>query len=107
MNFKNKTMEYSPLKYLDYDVSQMLCEQVRLSQEYVAREYHINLYNKYKYSNPYKKDINELIKFKYVFPIWNERYLEQGLNIEEMRWRERILKPENRLFKFDLKIVNN
>ena len=94
MNFKNKTMEYSPLKYLDYDVSQMLCEQVRLSQEYVAREYHINLYNKYKYSNPYKKDINELIKFKYVSTIWNEKYLEQGLNIEEMRWREKILLSE-------------
>jgi len=84
-------MEYSPLKYLDYDVSEMLCDQVRLSQEGVAREYHIELYDKYKYSNPYKKDINELIKFKYVSTIQNEIYLEQGLNIEEMRWREKIL----------------
>jgi len=84
-------MEYSPLKYLDYDVSQMLCEQVRLSQEGISRNYHIKLYNKYKYSNPYKKDINELIKFKYVSTIQNEIYLEQGLNIEEMRWREKIL----------------
>ena len=87
-------MEFSPLKYLDYDVSQILCKQVRLSQEGVARDFHIELYDKYKYSNPYKKDINELIKFKYVFPIWNERYLEQGLNIEEMRWREKILLSE-------------
>ena len=84
-------MEFSPLKYLDYDVSQMLCEQVRLSQEGISRNYHIKLYNKYKYSNPYKKDINELIKFKYVSTIQNEIYLEQGLNIEEMRWREKIL----------------
>ena len=99
-------MEFSPLKYLDYDVSYILCEQVRLSQEGISRDYHIELYDKYKYSNPYKKDINELITFKYVFPIWNERYLEQGVNIEEMRWRECILKPENRLFKFD-KIMNN
>ena len=100
-------MEFSPLKYLDYDVSYILCEQVRLSQEGISRDFHIELYDKYKYSNPYKKDINELITFKYVSTIQNERYLEQGLNIEEMRWRECILKPENRLFKFDLKIVNN
>ena len=31
-------MEFSPLKYLDYDVSQMLCEQVIFSQENVARK---------------------------------------------------------------------
>ena len=44
-------MEFSPLKYLDYDVSQMLCEQVILSYENVARKYHIELYDKYKYKN--------------------------------------------------------
>lgn len=87
-------MESSPLKYLDYDVSQMLCEQVRLSQEGISRNYHIELYDKYKYKNQYKKDINELITFKYVSTIQNERYLEQGLNIEEMRWREKILLSE-------------
>lgn len=84
-------MEYSPLKYLDYDVSQMLCEQVRFSQEGISRGFHIKLYDKYKYSNPYKKDINELITFKYVSTIQNEKYLEQGLNIKEMIWREKIL----------------
>ena len=88
-------MEFSPLRFLDSDVSEMLCEQVRLSQEDVAREYHIELYDKYKYSNPYKKDINELITFKYVFPNWNEKFLEGGVNseyrIKEMIWREKIL----------------
>lgn len=84
-------MENSPLKYLDYDISKMLCKQVRLSQEKLSKDYHVELYNEYKYSNPYKKDINELIKFKYVSTIQNERYLEQGLNIEEMIWREKIL----------------
>ena len=84
-------MEFSPLKYLDYDVSQMLCKQVILSQEGIARDYHIELYDKYKYKNPYIKDINELITFKYVFPNWNERYLEQGVKPEEMIWREKIL----------------
>ena len=87
-------MEFSPLKYIDYDVSQMLCEKVRLSQEKLSKDYHIKLYNKYKYKNTYKKDINELITFKYVSTIQNERYLEQGVNIEEMRWREKILLSE-------------
>ena len=39
-------MEFSPLKYLDYDVSQMLGEQVRLLQEKLSKNYHIKLYNK-------------------------------------------------------------
>ena len=38
-------MESSPLKYLDYDVSQILCEQVRLSREEEARRFHDNLFH--------------------------------------------------------------
>ena len=38
-------MEKSPLKFLDNDVSNMLCEQVRLSQEKNAREFHDNLFH--------------------------------------------------------------
>ena len=38
-------MESSPLKYLDNDVSQMLCEQVRLSREEEARRFHDNLFH--------------------------------------------------------------
>ena len=41
-------MEFSPLKYLDSDVSEILCDKVRLSQEHLSREYHIELYNEYK-----------------------------------------------------------
>ena len=74
-------MEFSPLRYLDYDVSEMLCEQVRLSQEDVAREYHIELYD--KYSNPYKKDINEVFTFTYRFPPWQNLFLE-NINIREI-----------------------
>ena len=66
-------MEFSPLKYLDSDVSEMLCGQVRLSQEDVAREYHIELYNEYKYKNKYKKDINEVLTFTYRFPPWHKK----------------------------------
>ena len=38
-------MESSPLKFLDNDVSQMLCEQVRLSKEEEARRFHDDLYH--------------------------------------------------------------
>jgi hypothetical protein len=37
-------MEFSPLRFLDNDVSQMLCEQVRLSREEEARRFHDDLY---------------------------------------------------------------
>ncbi len=38
-------MESSPLKYLDNDVSQMLCKQVRLSREEEARRFHDDLFH--------------------------------------------------------------
>ena len=37
-------MESSPLRFLDNDVSLMLCEQVRLSKEGEARKFHDDLY---------------------------------------------------------------
>ena len=98
-------MENSPLKYLDYDVSWMLCKQVILSHEKLSRDYHIELYDKYKYKNPYKKDINELITFKYVFPNLNERFLEQGVNSKEMIWREKILFSEKKNIDYNIKVI--
>ena len=38
-------MEDSPLRFLDYDVSLMLADQVRISQEEEARRFHYNLYS--------------------------------------------------------------
>ena len=37
-------MEFSPLRFLDFDASQMLADQVRLSQEEEARTFHDNLF---------------------------------------------------------------
>ena len=37
-------MENSPIIFLDYDVSLMLAEQVKISQEEEARRFHYNLY---------------------------------------------------------------
>ena len=36
-------MEFSPLRFLDYDSSQMLTASVRLSQEEEARRFHCNI----------------------------------------------------------------
>jgi hypothetical protein len=45
-------MENSPLKFLDYDISLILAEQVKISQEKEARNYHSeNLQNKNEYIN--------------------------------------------------------
>ena len=38
-------MENSPLRFLDYDVSLILADEVRNSQEKEARKYHYNLYS--------------------------------------------------------------
>ena len=38
-------MEFSPLRFLDYDVSLMLADQVRISKEVEARRFHYNLYS--------------------------------------------------------------
>ena len=85
-------MEFSPLKYLDNDVSEMLCEQVKLSKERLSREYHIELYNTCK--NPYKKDINEVFTFTYRFPPW------QNLFLEDMHIREIITVYEEDLIEY-------
>ena len=37
-------MEKSPLRFLDYDMSLMLADQVRLSQEEEARRFHLNMW---------------------------------------------------------------
>ena len=37
-------MDTSPLRFLDLDVSQMLADQVRLSQEVEARRFHLHIY---------------------------------------------------------------
>jgi hypothetical protein len=51
-------MESSPLKYLDNDVSQMLCKQVRLAREEEARRFHDDLFH---YGEKANKDPHEII----------------------------------------------
>ena len=47
-------MEKSPIKFLDYDVSLMLADQVKISQEEEARRFHYNLYT---YESKFKSTI--------------------------------------------------
>ena len=50
--FLKPNMENSPLRFLDYDVSLMLTDQVRISQEEEVRKYHTkNLEQKNEYIN--------------------------------------------------------
>jgi len=37
-------METSPLRFLDYDVSLMLADQVRISKEVEARRFHVHIF---------------------------------------------------------------
>ena len=46
-------MEFSPLRFLDFDVSQMLSDQVRLSQEEEARKFHSE-----NFENSHEIDLN-------------------------------------------------
>ena len=44
-------MEFSPLRFLDFDASQMLADQVRLSQEQEARKFYEIVYYHAEYNN--------------------------------------------------------
>ena len=49
-------MENSPLRFLDYDISLMLADQVRISQEEEARKFH---FNNYKECRVGENDLNQ------------------------------------------------
>ena len=70
-------MENSPLRFLDYDVSQMLCEEVRLSQEKEAIKFHDYLFH---YGEKLNKQAHDLIVQVY----YHEHHL---LNYENREWQ--------------------
>jgi hypothetical protein len=47
-------MENSPLRFLDYDISLMLADQVRISHEEEARRFHSN-----NFVNSHENDLNQ------------------------------------------------
>lgn len=52
-------MEASPLRFLDNDVSLMLSERVRLSQEEFARKFH-----SYNFENSHEINVNNRLHYK-------------------------------------------
>jgi len=58
-------METSPLRLLDYDVSQMLNDEILKSKYNFNMEYYINRYNKKEYnlSHKYFKELNKVFEY--------------------------------------------
>ena len=103
--FLKPNMENSPLRFLDYDVSLMLADQVRISQEEEVRKFHTknlekkNVYINYHninllsvvFSNIYSKiEIGEAKEKRlgYVGP-WT-RLIERPYFIRELYEREKL-----------------
>ena len=82
-------MENSPLRFLDNDVSIMLCEQVRLTQETNARQFHDNLFH---YGEKLNEDHHSMIVNVYN----NEPY---SLNYSNVEYINNVLSGKNKLNK--------
>jgi prephenate dehydrogenase len=79
-------METSPLRLLDNDVSQMLCEQVRISREEEARRFHDNLFN---YGEKLNGEHHDLIMGVYhdvphIFNYANIEYMQNLFSEKKM-----------------------
>lgn len=64
-------MNTSPLRFLDYDVSLMLSDQVRLSQEEFARQFH-----SYNFENSHEIDLNNRLHYKISDVFDNNSFIE-------------------------------
>ena len=82
-------MENSPLRFLDNDVSIMLCEQIQKTQETNARQFHDNLFH---YGEKLNKDYHSMIVNVYN----NEPY---SLNYSNVKYMNNILSDKKILNK--------
>ena len=96
-------MEHSPLRFLDNDVSIMLSEQVRNSQEKISREFHeknfqnnIDMNKEYHYelSNIFDKYISKNWEF-----YWINFYADKSISNDTVK--ERIQLYEDELIRYD------
>ena len=79
-------MDTSPLRFLDSDVSQMLCEQVRISREEEARKFHDNLFH---YGEKLNEEHHDLImgvyhNVPYIFNYANIEYMQNLFSDKKM-----------------------
>ena len=109
-------MEDSPLIFLDYDVSLMLADQVRISQEVEARRFH---YNNYTFESVHTSTIpgyyyraHNIICHaftglaRYWGDLWDEELSGAGLRTARYRDRETI-KRRIMLYEQELIIIMN
>ena len=96
-------MEHSPLRFLDNDLSIMLCEHVRNSQEKISREFHeknfqnsidINKEYHYELSNIFDNYISKNWKFE-----WLTLYADKSISNDTVK--ERIQLYEDELKRYD------
>ena len=112
---ESKSSENSPLKFLDYDVSLMLADQVRVSQEEEARKFHYNLYtyeSVFKSTIPgyYYRDHNIICRALEGLAVWRDIWDEDlsGAGLKSARFRGReTLKRRILLYEQELIIMNN
>ena len=89
-------MQNSPLRFLDNDVSIMLCEQVRLTQETNARQFHDNLFH---YGEKLNEDYHGMIVSVYN----NEPY---SLNYSNVEYINNVL-SEKKIFNKTCNMIKN
>ena len=86
-------MEFSPLRFLDNDASQMLSDQVSISQENKARTFHYNLYifesiHTSTIPGYYYRDHNIICRaFAGLVRYWDDRWPDGNLLDETIKRR--------------------
>ena len=86
-------MEFSSLRFLDLDVSLMLADQVRLSQENKARTFHYNLYSFESVHTStipgyHYRDHNIICRaFAGLVRYWDDRWPDRNLSDETIKRR--------------------
>ena len=96
-------MEYSPLRFLDNDVSIMLSKQIRNSKEKLSRDYHEKNFNDaidmnkeyhYELSNIFDNYISKNWKFE-----WLNLYVNKSISNDTVKQRIKIYEDE--LIRYD------
>ena len=90
-------MEKSPLRFLDNDVSYMLCEQVRIVREDKARNFHEN---NFQNCNDINRDYHYLISK--IFNDYIKRCYDDWWTLESERKTNKLIKHRIRVYEEEL-----
>ena len=101
-------MEHSPLRFLDNDLSIMLCEHVRNSKEELSREFHEKNFNDaidmnkeyhYELSNIFDNYISKNCKFE-----WLNLYVDKSISNYTVKQRIKIYEDELKRYDYYTKL---